>query len=676
MTKAVKKTFYGKREDDTAPRFVSARVVSRNNLEIKFSDASRFDETTVLDVNNYTLTKSSEDIGVNDAEKVSYKNGIYTVLLTVDDLGVGSYTLKLVDIADEFGNAMSERKVTVNVKREDLAAATVAKYEVTDVDTIKVTFTKPLNEATAEDVSKYEFDNDIGAPIKVTYNNDDYSVKIETAEFKQGKTYKLTIDGVEDLAGNVLDLNFKFVAVKGDKDEDAPELVDVYAVNKYVVAVVFDEEVEYANNAKIVLQSGETTVTLKAKTTSEDDTVVEFSDYKNELNNGTGKTNVLNPNLEYTIESIEGISDTSGNAFEYESDAELIVYGTGEEPEAIEVLNIAQINAKEFEITMSDKATVESEVKNTDGTKVFYAKVDKDDNAIVYFERAGTTIKENDEYKVDLRNYIKDKHGIPTKNIDKEGYTVLYAEYEDDESPYIVNVVAKDRYTVEIEYSEELGKAGSYTIKNADENVSKSAVSAKKLYVKQSNKKIVVIELNNPLEGRYDYKLIIGSTAAEDLAKNKAEEEKDDEFFFNGTDLAPVATDNIAINAVTAAEEKVSVLDAVYGTSEQDDINEAQEAVDAARGKVEVLADGGTKDSLNGRLDVAQNTIGAAQASKDAKEAVEALFVDVEADELELAEDVDQEAIDAAQDLVDALPDGPFKEDLQELIETAKELLD
>jgi len=555
MAKAVKKTFYGKKEDTTAPSFVSAKVVSRNHLEVKFKDASRFDEASVLDVNNYTLTKSSEDYVIENAEKLSFKDGIYAVLLTVEELEVGSYSLKVTDIADEFGNALEEKKTTVSAKRDNLAAATVKSYEVTDTDTIKVKFTAPLNEATAEDVSNYEFNNDIGAPVKVTYDNDDYSVKIKTAEFVQGKTYKLTIDGVEDLAGNVLDLNFKFVAVKGDVDDEAPELVDIYAINKYVVAVAFDEEVEFASGAKITLDEYDNndnfvkTFDLIARTTSEDDTVVEFSDYGNK---------VLDSDCVYKVVTITGIVDEAGNDFVEPADYDdFVVYGTEEEPEPIEVLNITQKNAKTFEVTMSGDVQTMTNVNvstvagGTSGT--FKANSDDDDEYIVYFEKQGTTINENGEYRINLSSYIKDKHGIPTENIDDDNYTIFYAEYKDDEKPYIVNVVAVDRYTVEIEYSEEINTPGSYVIKNADETVSKTAISANAPQVDTDDRKLVTIELNVPLEGRYDYKLIIGSTAAKDFANNSAEEAKDDEFFFNGTDLEPVASD---VDAQKAVEEE------------------------------------------------------------------------------------------------------------------------
>ncbi len=571
MKKTVKKSFYGKREDTIAPSFQGINVVSRNHIEVSFSDASRFDETTVLDVNNYTLTKSSEDYAVDNAEKISYKNGVYKVLLTVADLDLGSYNLAIVDIADEFDNVMKEVKRVFSVSRDSFASASVSGYEISDVDTIKVTFTKSLNKATAEDLANYTFDSSIGAPIKAKY--EDKVVTLTTAKFVEGKEYKLTIKGVEDLAGNVLNQSFKFIAKKGTVDKETPKLVDIYSVNEYVVAVVFDEAVEYSAGTVLNLSPE---LQLKAKAYAEDKTVIEFSAAA--LDEAV-KLNAVNG---YTIAagSLTGIKDKAGNAFNV-AEANLgdyVIYGNDSEAEAPEVLSIAQINGTTFQVTMSKNVIIKNSAPIAGWTVVYD---DSDVKDVVNFVKS-SKISESTEYvSFNLSVILTDEHGIAAKNLDKENETYFYVEYEDTEKPYIVDVVAVNRNTVEVEYSEELkaDAIGSYIIKNADEDIKTSIANSASL---KSNGKVVKLTLTTPLEGRYDYRLIIGSVAAQDLAGNTAEESKDDEFYFNGTDLVGLDENSLLKPGVKAA-----VMSFVDG--------EGEEASEAPANVEAVVAEAGTK---------------------------------------------------------------------------------
>jgi len=529
MTKAVKKSFYGKKEDTIAPSFQGANVISRNHIEVSFSDTSRFDESTILDVNNYTLTKSSEEFVVEKAEKVSFKNGTYKVLLTVEDLELGTYNLEMANIADEFGNVIKNVKKIFSVTRDNFGSSTVSGYEIVDENTIKITFTKPLNETTAEDLANYTINNGIGAPTKAVY--EDKVVTLDTAEFVKDKTYKITIKGVEDLAGNILDLSFSFAAAKGSVDTEAPELIDIYAVNEYVVAVVFDEPVKYSAETVLNLTPS---LTLKAKAYAEDDTVIEFS--AETLGDAT-KVNAVNG---YTIaaDSLTGIEDKAGNDFD-PATANLenfIVYGNDSEAEAPEVLSISQVNGVTFQVTLSKDVKIAKSSDN--GYNIAYD--DADNKTVVNFTKSTGKILDTIDYVTfDLSEILTDMHGIAVKNLDSDTETRFYVEFKDEEKPFIVNVVAKDRNTVEIEYSEEMDadNLGSYTIKNADDSIK---YSINPTVSQGTDKKIVVLTLTTPLEGRYDYKLIIGSTPAKDLAGNSAEEAKDDEFYFNGTDLVGI----------------------------------------------------------------------------------------------------------------------------------------
>lgn len=544
MSKAVTKYFYGMREDTTAPVLSRADLVvlSRNHIQAAFTDASRLDEATVLDANNYTVTKndlSKADIAVEKVEKVSNEGSKYVVILTVEDLSINSsYTVKAENIADEYGNVLEKNNsLSVSVSRDSLAASTVSGKKPVDGNKLEITFTKPLNEATAEDIANYTINGNIGTPVKATY--EDKVVTLETVNMTAGKTYEIKIKGVEDLAGNVLDLKFEFVAAAGDKDETAPKLVSIYSVNKNVVAAEFDEAVTFEKGTKLVLaKANKAEIEFTANATSEGGRVVEFSNLSEDLNEDA--YTVVNAKSFLVSAGVVGIKDkavTPNKLVVSEITEEYTVYGNDIEMEAPEVLSVYQKDGKTFEMIMSKEV-----IAKLAETKDFKVAVDEDDKTLVTFTIKGDKIVDGHEYKTNIALVLKDFHGVDAKNVDADkNETILYGEYKDEENPFIVNVIAKDRYTVEIEFSEAMGVAGSYEIKNTDETATYKIISNTVDNFKVGDKK-VVLKLSLPLESRYDYQLKVTSQA-KDLVNNAVEDQVGDEFFFTGTDLAPVALD-------------------------------------------------------------------------------------------------------------------------------------
>jgi len=539
MSKPVTKYFYGLREDTAAPMLSRSdlEVLSRNHIQVAFTDSSKFDEATVLDANNYTVTKndsSKADIVVENVEKVSFEDGKYTVLLTVEDLTINSsYTVKAENIADEFGNVLEKNNsATVSVNKDSLAASTAiaTNLQSKDGNTIEIRFTKPLKKESAEDIANYTIDGSIGTPVEASYKNK--VVTLETIKMTAGKTYKITIKGVEDLAGNVLDLSFNFVASAGDTDTTAPELLSLYTINKYVVAAEFDEAVTFEPGTKLVLNED---IELIARTTSQDGRVVEFSNYP-----GVELTAD-----EYTLNKEESFKDSEGNVGIKDKAVtpnpmdlssltrDYTVFGNDSEPEAPEVISIYQKDGKSFELIMSKEVEV---IKST--TNDFTVEVDEDDATLVTFTlRDGRQIVPGVNYTTNLSLVLADAHGVKAENVDTENdETILYSEYKDEEKPYIVNVVAKDRITVEVEYNEAIGTHGTFEIKNTDESAAYKTISISK-YEVEDNK--VILTLSLPLESRYDYTLIVKSQAT-DKVGNVGEDQVNDEFYFVGTDLAPV----------------------------------------------------------------------------------------------------------------------------------------
>lgn len=91
-----------------------------------------------------------------------------------------------------------------------------------------------------------------------------------------------------------------------------------------------------------------------------------------------------------------------------------------------------------------------------------------------------------------------------------------------------------------------------------------------------------------------------------------------------------------------------------------------QKAIDDAQAIVDQMTDSNLKTELQNKIDTAQDML-------DAKNAVDDLFNDKKDS---LADDVTQKDIDDAKDLVNKLPDGELKEELQKELDKAQDMLD
>lgn len=594
MERHARKTFYGMREDKSAPVMLKdqLKVLSRNHIQVVFSDSSRLVEETVLDANNYEVVnnnKYKDSIYVESVEKISYSGGKYKVMLRVEDLEINSsYTVTAYNIEDEFGNVLEKNNSgTVRASRDDFAAATVEKYNVISGNKLEIHFTKPLNKESAGDISNYEINNGIGTPIEAKY--EDCVVTLETAEMIEGKVYRVYIDGVYDMMDNRLKLSFEFRARAGEDDEESPKLEYVYAVNKYVVAAVFDEPVLYKEGTTaLVLRSNKDEVILYAKALTDDDTTIEFSNLKEGeyLKEGVLYT-VVKADSKGQIKSLEDVEDRTVNRNKFDrsdlDDYDFDLYGTSDEPERPEILYIAQRDGKTFEMEMSKEVVVINKVVKTIGSPsaTFEAKVEGENNSIVTFTITSHKYIDGDkDYKIDVEKIITDRHGIKAENI-YNGYTLLYGEYKDEDNPYIVDVTAIDRMTVVIEYSENIGYEGRYTIKNTDDTAKYKTIGYS---LKEIDNNKVILSLSQPLEGRYEYVLII-EAPAKDLVGNVSEERKGDEFYFQGTDLAPVKVPDIKEQEDKAAarkvEDMISNLPKNINLSHKDEIQSVAEAYNA-----------------------------------------------------------------------------------------------
>jgi hypothetical protein len=586
IAKNATKTFKGVAEDKAAPNWDSIRTLSPTTILVSFKDASRIDESSALDLNNYEL----KDLNVESIKTIKDEWKEFKALLTVEEMETGkNYELKITDILDEFGNAMKETKKTASGSSNSFGAAYPTSVKAIEEDTIQIVFNDEVDEDSAENIANYDIDEGIGAPTEAKY---EYKALIEKGKkehvvtlkvndiingFENGPdAYDLTIDGVQDLAGNDLFYEVE-VDTKTEKwDKSAPELESVDAPDLKTVALAFDEKVKYLKDANARLEVWydindkadpitKKIIYLPAKDCTDDNTVVEFSGAVDT----EGKPYALVDGKSYTVvgvvydsvyESVYslsygGVTDLIGNPLEKKdiTVGDFVFEGNDEKVESAEVDTYEQTNGKTFEVTMSrfvkfaddiktvqkdwdndgknnepEEATAKISTVNSKGD--FEVRIDED---VVTFYG---DIKEGTEYAFNLAAFLVDYHGNPVENDDDTAKkTVFDGEDTDKDAPYIEEVVAIDRDTIKITFSEDIAidsvSLGDFKLNNYD--------LTKKLSFKElkdnDGDKVIKLVVDKPLEARYEYELILTKGSIADIAGNKNSEEES--FYFDGTNL-------------------------------------------------------------------------------------------------------------------------------------------
>jgi hypothetical protein len=550
MTRPATAKFKGAAEDENAPTWKSITVLSPTTILVEYNDASKIDEDSALDLNNYEL----EDLDIESIKTVKNEWKVFRALLTVEEMETGkNYKLTIADILDEFGNAMKSNYKTAKGISGSFASAKLITAEATGENAVTLEFDKEVDEATAENLANYSINKEVGAPTKATLQDDGVTVKLETNDLVNGRGYKITVDGVEDLAGNVLYYKMDLDTTTNEWDTTAPELEDAEILNEFVVALSFDEMVEPAADAELILKVDDdgdgdydenVTVALDYFDVVDDDTVVEFSGP------------ALDPTKRYTVVNIVyntsvdgGIRDLIGNPVlattitlgEFEFDGVDDPY-----EDRAEVDSYEQVDAKTFEVTMSRDVMVYDPATNLEVPNYvvngFTVSVSPDDDFVLLFvKNSGIIDEEDDDYAFDLRDFVMDYHGMDAANADEEDVTYLAPEYTDEDAPEVDEVVAKNRKVVKVVFNEDLSAftAGKFALKNVDLD---KTVSISSVAFDPDNDNVVLITLSTAMEARYEYELTIEKGAVADYVPLEFGDGEvasyDETWYFNGTNLA------------------------------------------------------------------------------------------------------------------------------------------
>jgi putative cell wall-binding protein len=168
------------------------------------------------------------------------------IQLEVENMSKAMYKLTLKSLLDVDNNGFEDNKNSKIFQGMDKSAAITAITSAdlqSDNATLILTFDGNVG-SNAEDVSNYSIDNGIGYPIKAELvSGSPNVVKLTISKVVSGRVYKITIKGLENADGDVVDSNGITSSFVGGAYTTLPVIKSVEAADSHTIQITFDRSV-------------------------------------------------------------------------------------------------------------------------------------------------------------------------------------------------------------------------------------------------------------------------------------------------------------------------------------------------------------------------------------------------------------------------------------------------
>ncbi len=491
----VSRPIRGANEDKTAPTIVpgSIRADNNNQVIIQFSDSNAMDAATLEDVSNYSITYGNNDVLEVISAKASdtkypdgYKTRKVTLTTAAQEVGKG-YRIQITGVADEFGNVIktTNNKGSFAGSPVQTTPPNVKAVKYISTTKVRLVLSKELKKETVIDPTNYSINNNIGSPIKATLETDgsgidNNAIDLTVPVLSANTNYTITINGVEDLYGNAMsNVKADVLATSGDLDTKAPSIYSVVAVNSQEIRINFDEKIDtdvVPTNLTVRPQDGGTVVAFTYSGVIDDGMTLVY------------KSSAKLESKSYIIATTTGgrFADAAGNKVVAYTDgtspdpaiADRFVFGGNTaENDTPKVEYIQQINAKKIKVVFSEPVKMTA---MTGFNKVEKGNTDiADDFQTEWNLTYSTAFKYNQKYPFSFSGAgVVDLTGTRVKDEESSNF---WPSIDDNTAPSMSTVTAVNRFTVEIEYDEDISSAGAYKITceypNTSGDITKEVIS-------------------------------------------------------------------------------------------------------------------------------------------------------------------------------------------------------
>ncbi|MFC4600148.1 Ig-like domain-containing protein [Cohnella hongkongensis] len=240
-------SYVSAQEDTTKPQLVSSLVkLSNRTYELVFSEP--VERSSATDSGNYRFSGGLRVTGVQlsaDQRKVT--------ITTSEQADGRSYQLTVRNVKDLAGNVMDTRSDLYLTGSNDSTKPKVTEVKIDPTTAlISVKFSEKIDPQHAAMTHHYSIDKGL-VVLQATLGSDGRTVTLKTTPQQDATYYTLTVSGIPDLAGNVMDTstNWRFGAVANPLEQAS--LLNAVAINKNTVELVFNRALSDADAGGVKL---------------------------------------------------------------------------------------------------------------------------------------------------------------------------------------------------------------------------------------------------------------------------------------------------------------------------------------------------------------------------------------------------------------------------------------
>ncbi len=226
--------------DTNPPDLVDVSIIGTTQLDVIFSEP--LDAGSATTAGNYTISNGVQVLGA-----VLDNNQTVVHLITTAHETGRNYVLSISNVSDVAGNTIASgtsKSYELRSGNDDTTPPTLAGVTVNDLTQLAVLFSERLDKISAEDKSKYQINNGVQV-LQARLSSNRLRVELTTSPHRSQTDYTLTVNSVQDEAGNAIASNSTAsYQTPAGGDNSGPSLVSVSANGPTQIDVNFNEQVE------------------------------------------------------------------------------------------------------------------------------------------------------------------------------------------------------------------------------------------------------------------------------------------------------------------------------------------------------------------------------------------------------------------------------------------------
>jgi len=442
-------TYSWKSSDNVAPSLVAARAVNATTVTVEFSE--EVSAATAVNTSNYSITQNGNTVAVSGAV---LDGTARIVTLTTTALGSGDFTVSVQGVGDDAAptNIMTSSSLAFTYTPPDYTAPSVAGYEFTGPNLLKVTFSEPVTAVSAEAISHYSITPSV-AIQDVTLSADGRVLLIQTAAHPTNN-YQLSISQVLDAAGNTIASNTLINYSYTVPDVTPPVLLSVAMHGADLVELIFSESLD--RSSAEIIGNYSITPSLNVHTASL------VGDQQDRVYLTTGAHNT---GIDYTV-AVSQLLDRAANPNVIDAQTSRQYRYTVEDHTAPELSSVELIGTAFIKVTFNepvDETSAKTAANYQFTPSVQIQEISIDASLQTVFIRTGDH-QPGTTYSLTVSN-IKDRSA--SENVIGAGNVMPYlCQSVDNTPPAMVRADILSVETVEIVFTEPVDAASAITLGN------------------------------------------------------------------------------------------------------------------------------------------------------------------------------------------------------------------